>query len=643
MDTTPFINQKMGCLLTKPETALHMQAKASRGNEMRRGESGSAAAAAMLGGNDLSSKVEIFVSCRNLKDLDTGSLSDPFCILEEYVEPRINRTYGGGTMQQGNQAKWVEIGRSEIVVNSLNPDFVTRFKMQYRFEESQKIRVRIYDADDGKVPPSKLILAKQDFNGQTPTTYLADVLNSSRPAKGTKVFQLEGDTKKGPATGTCTIKIEEMKNQNGYVTLKIRGKKLTNKDGFMGKSDPFLRLSRVVQQTGRNRPRGAGNATKHGGASVEKMPVFKTEVIMNNLNPKWNECVVSIQGLCNGDLNRPILFEVFDYDSDGSHDFIGSVTASVNDLQSGIRELGLISKSGRSGGTLIMESVQIENRASFLEYVTGGTEINFLVAIDFTASNNSPRDGGPSLHTLYADGRMNEYQQCIHRIGDVLEYYDHDKQFPTWGFGGVVPQGVSAEHCFNLVPGGPNATAPGIQGIMNAYHNAVNNVTLRGPTIFSQVLQTATSLSAAGADGSSYYTLLIITDGVITDMENTKNAIVAACNFPLSILIVGVGPADFSRMEELDGDDEVLRDSNGQKATRDIVQFVSMRDFQNQMPQAFSSELLAEIPAQLCGYMRSKNIRPRTRPVASIPIAAVVPIVVNETKTPGQNPVFVNK
>ena len=125
----------MGCLLTKPETALHMQAKASRGNEMRRGESGSAAAAAMLGGNDLSSKVEIFVSCRNLKDLDTGSLSDPFCILEEYVEPRINRTYGGGTMQQGNQAKWVEIGRSEIVVNSLNPDFSTSFTIDYYFEK----------------------------------------------------------------------------------------------------------------------------------------------------------------------------------------------------------------------------------------------------------------------------------------------------------------------------------------------------------------------------------------------------------------------------------------------------------------------------------------------------------------------------
>ena len=117
---------------------------------MSRAESGSAAAAAMLGSNNLSSRVEIFVSCRNLKDLDTGSLSDPFCILEEYVEPRINR--GQQQQQQQKKAQWMEIGRSEIVVNSLNPDFVTRFKMQYHFEETQKIRVRIFDADDGACP-----------------------------------------------------------------------------------------------------------------------------------------------------------------------------------------------------------------------------------------------------------------------------------------------------------------------------------------------------------------------------------------------------------------------------------------------------------------------------------------------------------
>lgn len=77
--------------------------------------------------------------------------------------------------------------------------------------------------------------------------------------------------------------------------------------------------------------------------------------------------------------------------------------------------------------------------------------------------------------------------------------------------------------------------------------------------------------AAAKRDGSEYFILLIITDGIITDMPQTKEAIVSAASLPLSIIIVGVGTADFSAMKELDGD-EVRLSSNGRFAERDIVQ-----------------------------------------------------------------------
>jgi len=38
-------------------------------------------------------------------------------------------------------------------------------------------------------------------------------------------------------------------------------------------------------------------------------------------------------------------------------------------------------------------------------------------------------------------------------------------------------------------------------------------------------------------------------DGVITDLQETKDALVSASDLPLSILIVGVGGADFKEME----------------------------------------------------------------------------------------------
>jgi len=42
--------------------------------------------------------------------------------------------------------------------------------------------------------------------------------------------------------------------------------------------------------------------------------------------------------------------------------------------------------------------------------------------------------------------------------------------------------------------------------------------------------------------------LLILTDGEITDMESTVHAIVSASGQPLSIVIVGVGKADFDKV-----------------------------------------------------------------------------------------------
>ena len=64
-------------------------------------------------------------------------------------------------------------------------------------------------------------------------------------------------------------------------------------------------------------------------------------------------------------------------------------------------------------------------------------------------------------------------------------------------------------------------------------------------------------------------------------MDDTRNSIVNASRLPMSIIIIGVGAADFTAMEFLDGDDGRLRSQTGETAMRDIVQFVPFRQFQN--------------------------------------------------------------
>jgi hypothetical protein len=124
---------------------------------------------------------------------------------------------------------------------------------------------------------------------------------------------------------------------------------------------------------------------------------------------------------------------------------------------------------------------------------------------------------------------------------------------------------------------------------------------LRRSHLFSCPVINVATLQAHGG-GTKYYVLLIITDGAITDMGKTKDAIVAASHLPMSIVIVGVGNADFSSMQQLDGDGPGgLKNSRGEKCERDIVQFVPF----NQFKHGLAAEVLAEIPHQVIQYMKA--------------------------------------
>ena len=93
-------------------------------------------------------------------------------------------------------------------------------------------------------------------------------------------------------------------------------------------------------------------------------------------------------------------------------------------------------------------------------------------------------------------------------------------------------------------------------------------------------------------------------------MQLTIDEIVKASGLPLSIIIVGVGDADFDAMEQLDGDVTPLYSTAyNQYCHRDIVQFVPFRKFAKD-PVRLAKEVLAEIPGQLTSYFASKRIKP---------------------------------
>merc|ERR1712241_1059816 len=94
-------------------------------------------------------------------------------------------------------------------------------------------------------------------------------------------------------------------------------------------------------------------------------------------------------------------------------------------------------------------------------------------------------------------------------------------------------------------------------------------------------------------------------------MRKTMDMIVASAKSPLSIIIVGIGNADFSKMEVLDADDKALTSSRGEKASRDIVQFVKFNDHKKQGVGALAQAVLGELPDQLTLYYSKMGIKPQ--------------------------------
>ena len=234
-----------------------------------------------------------------------------------------------------------------------------------------------------------------------------------------------------------------------------------------------------------------------------------------------------------------------------------------------------------------------------LDFIRGGCEVSLIVAVDFTASNANPQLPS-SLHYGTAV-RPSEYERAIRAVGAVLNEYDSDKRYPVYGFGAAFNN--ATHHCFPLTFDLSNPEVEGVEGICGVYRTALSCVTLSGPTYFAEVLNTVAELASLHASqvDQKYFVLLLLTDGVVNDMDASIDAIVRASALPLSIIIVGVGTTNFEDMHVLDADDVPLR-SRGVVMQRDIVQFVAFRDVEARGPAA-----LARVRglAVLFGYGRS--------------------------------------
>ncbi|XP_044032877.1 copine-3-like [Siniperca chuatsi] len=522
------------------------------------------------GATHLATKVELTISCENLMDMDIFSKSDPLCAL--YIN-----TSG---------SHWYEFGRTEMILNCLNPKFAKKFVIDYYFEMVQRLKFCVYDIDNNTYD-----LSDDDFLGELECT-LGQIVSNRQMTR-----PLMLPDKRPAGHGTITICAEEITDTR-VANFEVSARRLDKK--FLWWSDPFLEFYKQTE---------TGWQLAH-----------RTEVVNNNLNPMWRPFRISLRSLCGGDVEKPIKVDCYDHHASGSHDLIGSFKATLAEMQMGthiypaefecINPKKLKKKNYKNSGVICIKHCQVLKEYTFLDYIMGGCQINFTIAIDFTGSNGDPNTP-QSLHYINPEG-YNEYLTAIWTVGNVIQDYDSNKMFPVFGFGAQVPPSWQVSHEFPINFNPANPFCSGIEGVVHAYRQCLPQVKLWGPTNFSPIINHVACFARQAIQqniASQYFVLLIITDGVITDMDQTRTAIVEASRLPMSIIIVGVGGADFSAMEFLDSDDKLLYSPSGDVASRDIVQFVPFRNFQGNSV-ALAQSVLAELPDQVASFFNSYKLKP---------------------------------
>ena len=551
--------------------------------------------------------IELSLHAVQLKHLSStfgSSKSDPFAVVTH--------------IQEGSGA--VVVGRTETIHNTTSPQWIKIFLLDYKFGTPMKLVVSILDDCSGS------------RSNETKSAPMGSAVFDVPEILGTR-----GATKakRIPATGgTIYAHVRKAITDLGVFRLLLSASQLKNTEGFtnLRKSDPFYEISR----------RGCIDGGAVGAPTWDN--VYRSTVQDDTLNPVWDTAaVLDIGMICGGNLDAPLRISIYDFEKSGRHVLMGQVETSVNGLvqanSTGTMELTV--KGNKTGtlnivraevpapssartGTSITERmasttiadnpVPSLDKATFLDYVTGGCHLNCVVAIDFTGSNGDPRKEG-TLHHL-DENSDNPYEKAIKSIVPILAKYDTDQRFPVLGFGakydGIVNQ------CFQV---GEHEESIGVNGVLESYRSVFKTgLVMSSPTDFTKVMEMAAQRSTKSLQQTqqqhgqqSYTILLIVTDGAVSDVNATAACIQTLYDHPLSVVIVGVGTADFTSMKFLD-------DIPNMK--RDFIQFVELNQHSNQT--SLTSATLHEIPHQLESYFKQKGIAPNQ------PIEAEEPDIVVE-------------
>ena len=509
-----------------------------------------------------SNKLKLFVSCRNLTSEGTVKV---ICTWNGRESP-------------------TNTAETEKIKSNNDPEFTTPIEIEHFFEVKQTLNFKLIDD----------ALGPDDYVGQCSIT-LGELLI------GGQKTQLELKSSSGLNPGQLVIKpvkVEAPKIdmidfwikaefQEGQVTLSKSG--LTFKVFTIKKGKPHTEL-------------------------------YTSETATGTKSIHWNPIQTSIEKLCGKDEDHPFRIEF--YDEENRSEYVAYVDVMISQLKAdskadskdksgnllGIVEAKyeLLDKSQNPVGVVTLKN-RIHTTYDFLDYLRGGLQLDFYLALDFTSSNGIPTSE-TSLHRISEDGADNDYQKALKQIGEIIHSYSISKRIFSMGYGAFLDglarkPGFRQPHCFPLEE--EKFSVNGVNNLLKSYKNFVMDPKVKfwGPTIFSEVFKMVQYMVTLTPKANMYSLFFILTDGDVRDIDEVKLLLHHISTLPISVVVIGIGEDDFENLMEFDAKRKELKLVNGEVIKRDIFRFFKF-------DESKIAEVFKGIPSQVEEYCNTLKIEP---------------------------------
>ncbi|KAF5958893.1 hypothetical protein HYC85_006118 [Camellia sinensis] len=248
---------------------------------------------------------------------------------------------------------------------------------------------------------------------------------------------------------------------------------------------------------------------------------------------------------------------------------------------------------------------------------------NLILGIDFTRSNKwtgATSFHGRSLH--HSGDEQNPYEQAISVIGRTLSGFHDNNLIPCFGFGDA---STLDRDIFSFYP--DKRICNGFEEVLKRYKELVPHLKLSGPTSFAPIIEMA--ITIVEQSDCQYHVLVIIADGPVTGAkgswdpspleEETINAIVNAREYPLTIIVVGVGDGPWDTMKNVLGHPSVRNYKNFQA---NINRKIMSKDMDiSRKEAAFARAALRGIPSQYKATLKRQKLgRPSGQAIVRVPL-----------------------